>query len=77
MYQIEGRIAHENIKKVERENVELRKALDLKSDLLEKYKEENTEMSAVINSDKFKSIKTIEVITRQLADRLDNDFRES
>ena len=50
----------EQFKKKEKENDELLKQIEVKNKALEKLRNEVTELSMVINSDKFKSIRSLE-----------------
>lgn len=55
---------NENFKRLERERLENRKTIENKSDLIEKLKKENHDMSVIINTDQFKTVRTVEVINR-------------
>ena len=50
----------ETIKKLEKENSELKKSCEVKNETLEKLRKEIADLSKILNTDKFKSIKTIE-----------------
>lgn len=49
------------MKKSEKDKTELKKSLQTKSDLMDKLKKENSDMSVILNKDQFKAVRTIEV----------------
>lgn len=51
----------ETIKKTEKENHEHKKSITSKDTALEKLRKENDELWAVVNTDKYKSVRTVEV----------------
>ena len=55
------RTSAENHKKLEKENCELKKNCEVKSESLEKLRKEITDLSKILNTDRFKSIKMIEM----------------
>ena len=50
----------ENFKKVEKEKVDLKRTIESKNDLIEKLKQDNSDMGNLINTEKFKTIKQME-----------------
>lgn len=50
----------ETIKKLEKENIEVKKSSDVKSETLEKLRKEVSDLSKILNTDRFKSIKSME-----------------
>ena len=50
----------ETLKKSEKENFDLKKSLTAKQNALDKLRKEKDELWAIVNTDKYKSISTIE-----------------
>ncbi len=57
----ENRLLIENTKKVEKEKSEMKKSIQAKADLIDKLKKETSEMSAIINTDQYKTVRIVEV----------------
>jgi len=57
----EARAATEASKKSEKENLEMKKSLAAKQTALDKLRKEKEELWAIVNTDKYKSIHTIEI----------------
>jgi hypothetical protein len=51
----------EAMKKKDKDNAELRKQIDIKNEMLERLRKELAELSLIMNNDKFKSLRTVEV----------------
>ncbi len=49
------------MKKKDKDNAELRKQIDIKNEMLERLRKELAELSLIMNNDKFKSLRTVEV----------------
>ena len=56
----ETRINSEQYKKSEKENLELKKNMQAKQNALDKLRKERDELWAIVNTDKYKSIQSIE-----------------
>ena len=56
----ESRTNGDTLKKSEKENLELKKNLTAKQNALDKLRKEKDELWAIVNTDKYKSISTIE-----------------
>ena len=56
----ETRINSETFKKSEKENLELKKNMLAKQNALDKLRKERDELWAIVNTDKYKSIQSIE-----------------
>ena len=56
----ETRINSEQYKKSEKENLELKKNMQAKQNALDKLRKEKDELWAIVNTDKYKSIQSIE-----------------
>jgi len=56
----EIRAITETCKKSEKENLELKKSIGTKQNALDKLRKERDELWAIVNTDKYKSIQTIE-----------------
>ena len=54
---------NENTKKSEKEKAELRKSLQVKTEMAEKLKKENNDLSVMLTKDQFKTIRLMEVLT--------------
>ena len=52
---------NENLKKSDKENTDLNRSLEVKSEMLEKYRVEVAEMGLMINENKFKSLRVLDV----------------
>ena len=50
------------MKKKEKENVDMKKTLDVKNEMLDKIRTEYAELSLLLNNDKYKNIRNVEVI---------------
>ena len=59
-FKFQIRTMNETIKKMDKENFELKKNCDVKNETLEKLRREIADLSKILNTDKFKSIKSIE-----------------
>lgn len=59
-YKFQIRSLSEKLVKAEKDNVELKKISENKSEVMEKLRKELAELSKVLNTDKFKSIKSME-----------------
>ena len=51
---------HDQLKKSEKENYDFKKSVGSKDTALEKLRKENDELWAIVNTDKYKSVRTIE-----------------
>ena len=56
----EGRIASDTLKKTEKENQELKKSVSGKQNSLDKLRKERDELFAIVNTDKYRSVHSME-----------------
>ena len=66
----EARTNHDNHKKSEKENIDLKKSVQAKQTALEKLRKEKDELWAIVNTEKFKSIHAVEEEKKQLIEKL-------
>ena len=66
----EGRVMGDTYKKSEKENLELKKSITAKQNALDKLRKERDELWAIVNTDKYKSIQTIENDSKKSAQQL-------
>lgn len=52
---------NENAKKGEKEKSELRKSLQVKTEIADKLKKENNDLSVILTKDQFKTVRIMEV----------------
>lgn len=52
---------NENAKKSDKEKTELRKSLQVKTDMADKLKKENNDLSVMLTKDQFKTVRLMEV----------------
>ena len=53
------------MKKKDKENMELKRSIEVKNEMLDKLRTEVAELSLMINNDKFKSVRTVEAELRK------------
>ena len=56
----ENRLHGESSKKIEKENIELKKSQAAKQNALDKLRKERDELWAIVNTEKYKSIQSLE-----------------
>ena len=61
----EVRLQTETCKKSEKENLEMKKSVTAKQNSLDKLRKERDELWAIVNTDKYKSIQTIETDSKK------------
>ena len=66
----ETRLSADTCKKTEKENLEMKKSLAAKQTALDKLRKERDELWAIVNTDKYKSIQSIETDSKKTNSQL-------